>query len=112
MPSQKRATSSSASEPSARDPLGVRGYLARDWGAARDGKRRYWQARMRRLGLAEALRVTEQLRAWTARNNPSWPTPEQREEDLETHRRVAQALAATARPVTRRSPGARTRRVR
>jgi hypothetical protein len=80
------------------DPLGVRAYLARDWEAARDNKRRYWHDRPARGGLAEALRVTEQLRAWTAANNPSWPTEQQREEDLATHPRVAQALAATAMP--------------
>jgi hypothetical protein len=96
------------------DPLGVRAYLARDWRAARLGKRRYWQDRLARGGLVEALRVTEQLRAWTAHHNPSWPTEQQREEDLETHRRVSQALRATAPPPRRlvASATARARRVR
>jgi hypothetical protein len=91
------------------DPLGVRAYLARNWEAARDNKRRYWHDRLAKGGLAEALRVTEQLRAWTAANNPSWPTEQQREEDLATHQRVAQALAATAPGKSPRQPAARPR---
>ena len=96
----------------------VRAYLARDWDAARERKRTYWSDRLVRGGLAEALRVTEQLRAWMKSLDPDWPSKEDREEDLETHRRVAAALArtappvATTTPVRARPPRGRARRVR
>lgn len=83
----------------------VRAYLARDWARARDLKRAYWRDRLDRGGLGEAIRVTELMRGSS--------TDARRDDDLETHRRVAQALART----TPRPPGAtrgaaRARRVR
>src|SRR5258706_16089386 len=92
------------------DRASIRAYVERDWGASRDRKRAYWRTRLTRDGLAEALRVTEQLRQWMKQTNPAWPTPKDREEDLETHIRVAQALAKTA-PSGRTSPS-RAARVR
>jgi hypothetical protein len=80
----------------------TRAFLGRDWRRLRDAKRRYWRERLARGGLAEALRITELLRAATAAHNPSWPTSQDRDEDLETHRRVAAALAATAPAQARR----------
>jgi len=82
--------------------------MARDWGAVREAKRRYWRDRLERGGLAEALRVSEQLRVHAASENPAWPTEQDREKDIETHQRVAQALASTA-PSKRRSASARAR---
>ncbi|MBL0219136.1 MAG: hypothetical protein IPQ07_35355 [Myxococcales bacterium] len=70
------------------DPASVRAYLARDWAQVRARKRAYWRARLERGGLVEALAITEQLRVGS--------TEQHREEDLETHRRVAKALACTA----------------
>jgi hypothetical protein len=78
------------------DPAAVRAYLARDWSAIRAAKRSYWRARLDRGGLAEAARVSEQLRVQAQRDNPTWPTEQDREEDLESHQRVAQALRSTA----------------
>lgn len=90
------------------DPAAVRAYMARDWGAVREAKRQYWRDRLDRGGLVEALRVSEQLRDQAAHANPAWPTEKDREEDLETHQRVAKALASTA-PPERRSASARAR---
>ena len=83
------------------DAAAVRAYLARDWARVRDNKRAYWRDRLDRGGLAEAVRVTELLRGRA--------TDQDREEDLETHQRVAQALATTRR---RRPAASRTGRVR
>jgi hypothetical protein len=71
------------------DPSALRAYLARDWARVRENKRAYWRNRLDRGGLAEAIRVTELLR--------STATDQEREEDLQTHQRVAEALAKTQR---------------
>jgi len=78
------------------DSASVRAYVDRDHDAARAGKRAYWRGLLERDGLRAAVAVTDQLRQWMKQTNPSWPTEQDREEDLETHRRVAQALALTA----------------
>ena len=88
----------------ANDPLAVRAYLDRDWSGAREGERAYWRARIDQGGLAEALLVTQQLYDWMKHADPAWPTREQRDEDLETHVRVAEALQKTA----GRDPSVRT----
>ena len=86
------------------DPASVRAYMARDWARLRESKRNYWRERLDRGGLAEALRVTEQLREWMRERHPSWPTPQDRDEDFESHKRVAEALARTApRPIRKRA---------
>lgn len=82
------------------DPAAIRAYVGRDWQKARSAKRAYWRERLARGGMAEALRVTEQLHRV--------PTDAERDEDLQTHQRVAEALAKTATVSSR----ARARRVR
>lgn len=81
------------------DPTLLRAFANRDWRRAREAKRDYWRARLDRGGLAEAIRITESLRG----------PDDHREEDLETHRRVAEALAKTA---PRRAATGRAGRVR
>jgi hypothetical protein len=75
----------------------------------------YWRARLERGGLAESLAITGQLHTGLRERAPAWPTEQDREEDLETHRRVAAALARTA-PVAASGeapvPRGRARRVR
>jgi hypothetical protein len=81
----------------------------------RAGKRAYGRARLERGGLAEALSITEQMRAWLHERDAAWPTEQEREADLETHRRVAAALARTAPTSARHEKAAsrgRARRVR
>jgi len=69
------------------DGATVRAYLNRDWKAMREAKREYWRARLDRYGLTESLRVSSLHRV---------PTEQERDEDLETHTRVAKALRRTA----------------
>jgi hypothetical protein len=77
------------------DPASVRAYVDRDWRLLRARKRAYWRKRLESGGLAEALSITEQMRTWVRERDAAWPTEQEREEDLETHRRVAAALART-----------------
>ena len=76
------------------DGSAIRAYVARDWEKVRTAKRAYWRERLARGGLREALRVTEQLHRV--------PSAAEREEDLQTHRRVAQALAKRPSPASAR----------
>jgi hypothetical protein len=88
--------------------------MARDWAAARGSKREYWRDRIERGGLRDVLRLTDQLRGWMKRIDPEWPTAREREEDLQTHQRVAEALAKAGTVASRRRPKLRAgaRRVR
>jgi hypothetical protein len=47
-------------------------------------------------GLERILDIVEDLHAHVHMLNASWPTETDREEDLENHRRISQALARTA----------------
>jgi hypothetical protein len=83
----------------------LRAYLARDWDRLRDLKRAYWRDRLDRGGLVEAIRITELLRKPV--------TDKARDEDLQTHQRVAEALAKTAaRTSQTRARNSRARGVR
>jgi hypothetical protein len=88
--------------------------MDRDWARARRAKHAYWQARITRGGLREVLQITTNLRTWMSARVPQWPTQREREEDFETHRRVSQALSATARTPAAKTSAlrGRTRRVR
>jgi hypothetical protein len=86
-------------------PADVRAYLARDWQAVRDAKHAYWQARLATGGADAALAASDQLRIFCQGLNPGWPSDQDREADLEAHRRVAQALrrVPATPPPTRRA---------
>lgn len=90
------------------------GLINKRWDLLASYKDRYWRAQ-KALGIEEALRITSELRDHVESMIPGWPTRQEREEDFETHRRVAKALARTARPETQavqRVGHPRTRRVR
>jgi hypothetical protein len=69
--------------------------LGKRWDLLAEYKDRYWRER-KQLGAGEALRVVDALRAQARYFHPGWPTPEDREADLQTHLRVSAALARTA----------------
>jgi len=69
--------------------------LSKRWDLLAEYKDQYWRER-KRLGAWEALRVVDALRTHVQYFNPNWPTPEDREADLQTHIRVSAALARTA----------------
>jgi hypothetical protein len=71
---------------------GIREYMSRDWAAIRDSKDRYWAERISRYGPGEAFRIAEELRRQALLRDPTWPTPELRQADLDTHVRLVELL--------------------
>ena len=70
----------------------IRDYVSRDWAAVRRAKDLYWRDRIARLGPAEGVRMAEQLRQQAVARDPSWPSPADRDADLEAHVRLAERL--------------------
>lgn len=68
---------------------GLEEFVARDWEAVRRAKDQYWAERIARLGPAEGFRIAGELRRQVRLQDPSWPGPEQRREDLAAHVRLA-----------------------
>jgi hypothetical protein len=79
---------------------GIREYVSRDWAGARRAKDAYWADRIARLGAAEGLRIAEELRLQAIARDPSWPSGEERDEDLRAHVRLSERLRR-ARPARR-----------
>ena|ERR1043166_3053743 len=85
--------------------------LGKRWDLLAYYKDQYWRDR-KRLGLREALRVVDSLRAQVRCFQPDWLTQDDRDEDLETHLRVAAALsrAGGREAHSKRSQARKTRR--
>lgn len=69
--------------------------LSKRWDLLAEYKDQYWRER-KKLGIREAFRVVGALHRQAQLFHPEWPTPEDREADLQTHIRVSAALARTA----------------
>jgi hypothetical protein len=63
-------------------------FANRDWKAIAESKQRRWDA----LTPEQALQLGDALREHAKALNPDWPTPEDREADLEAHARVSEML--------------------
>jgi hypothetical protein len=76
---------------------GLREYMARDWAAVRESKERYWSES---LSAADRIRLAESLRLSVLAATPSWPSEENRVNDLDAHVQLAGRIrrAGTARP--------------
>jgi hypothetical protein len=79
------------------DPAHVRAFLERDWALVQRAKDEHRRRRHAEGGAAEALRTVEALWQHARALDPGWPSAADREEDLETHRRVSEALQRTHR---------------
>jgi len=75
----------------------IRGYVSRDWGAAREAKDAFWAERVARLGPLEGLRIAEELRRQVIRQDPAWPSAEERHDDLLAHARLSELLRRAGR---------------
>jgi len=75
---------------------GIRAYVSRDWEAARHSKDDYWGERVARLGPGEGVRVADDLRRQARVLDPAWPRPDDRQQDLISHVRVAALFRASA----------------
>lgn len=71
---------------------GIKAFLSRDWRAVREAKDDYWADRIARLGPQEGLRIADELRRQVVLQDPDWPRPDDRQEDLRAHVRLAQRL--------------------
>jgi len=77
---------------------GIQSYVSRDWAAVRESKDAFWAARIARLGPIEGLRIADELRRQVARQNPDWPSGEERQDDLAAHARFSELLRRASRP--------------
>jgi hypothetical protein len=71
---------------------GIRAFVARDWGAAREAKNLHWSERISRLGAVEGLRAAEALRQQMLALHSGWPNAESRRVDIEFHAEMAARL--------------------
>lgn len=71
---------------------GIREFVSRDWGAAREAKDAYWGERVARLGALEGLRIAEELRRQALVQQPGWPHADDRRRDVLAHVRLAERL--------------------
>jgi hypothetical protein len=76
----------------------IQSYVSRDWAAARESKDAFWAARIARLGPIEGLRIADELRRQVVRQNPDWPSGEERHDDLAAHARLSELLRRASRP--------------
>lgn len=79
----------------------IRRYMSRDWRAARDAKDAYWANRIGQLGPNEGLRIADELRRQAIRQNPGWPSAEDRRNDLAAHARLSELLRRAPYPRSR-----------
>ena len=73
-------------------------YVSRDWASVRRAKDEYWAERIARLGAMEGLRIADELRRQVLAQNPGWPSPEDREQDLAAHARLTESLRRVSLP--------------
>lgn len=67
-------------------------YARRDWETVAAAKEEQWIAERRRRGVRWCLEVADGLRRQVVQRHPSWPTRDERRDDLDTHVRVGAAL--------------------
>lgn len=67
-------------------------FWARDWRLIADSKQAAWLDQKRRLGPGAGLRISDELRRQALAEHPEWPSPAQREADLQAHLRVLEIL--------------------
>ena len=70
----------------------IQSYVSRDWAAARESKDAFWATRIARLGPLEGLRIADELRRQVIRQNPEWPSDQERDDDVAAHVRLCGLL--------------------
>ncbi|HEX3111321.1 MAG TPA: hypothetical protein VHU41_19620 [Thermoanaerobaculia bacterium] len=70
----------------------VLAYANRDWNAIAEHKRRAWSEIKPEMTATDALDVAGMLSEVVSAIQPSWPTDQQRLDDLATHIRVSEML--------------------
>lgn len=85
-----------ASMAAAFDPDALRAFCGRDWARARAAKEQFWAEDHRRRGPQAGLAIGAALWEHTRSIDPSWPSPEQRSDDLEHHMELAERIKRVA----------------
>jgi hypothetical protein len=67
-------------------------FARRDWQAVAALKRERWAEQKSQMTPAEALTIGDALRHHVSALQPSWPTAEERREDIAVHIRVSESL--------------------
>src|SRR6267378_343290 len=67
-------------------------FARRDWRAIAESKRQRWATQKASMTPAEALQVGDDLRSYVKSIHGSWPTEEDRRNDLAVHVRVSGSL--------------------
>jgi len=67
-------------------------FARRDWQAIAESKRQRWAAQKASMTPAEALDVGDDLRSYAQSIHESWPTDDDRRDDLAMHVRVSRSL--------------------
>ncbi len=67
-------------------------FASRDWDRLARQKAEYWASLKAREGYGEGLLIADEFRRHALRLHPGWPSEQDRQEDLESHIRVAAAL--------------------
>jgi hypothetical protein len=75
-----------------RDPAALREFVRRDWDAAARAKEQYWRDWKREHGPAAGVRIADELRRQILLARPDWPSERERQEDLEMHLRLIEAI--------------------
>ena len=73
-------------------PEDIAAFARRDWRTAAVSKQAQWLEERRRRGVSWCFRLGDDLRRQVARQQPTWPTAEERQADLDNHVRVGEAL--------------------
>ena len=70
----------------------IAAFAHRDWKTVAACKEAQWLTERRRRGVRWCLEVAEGLRQQVLQRHPTWPTADERQDDLDTHVRVGTAL--------------------
>jgi hypothetical protein len=73
-------------------PEDLRAYANRDWASLARVKQDHWLAERQRASPLGLLDLTASLQAQAQLLNPSWPSSQERDEDLANHILVSAAL--------------------
>lgn len=78
------------------DPDAIREFARRDWGAAAASKAQYWARRFQQDGWRPAWEASAALLLQVRRHRPEFPTPGDRDLDLQHHVRLRALLDRAA----------------
>lgn len=70
----------------------IEGFLRRDWQAVQASKDVFWARQKQSLGTQAIFSIVDTFREEIRALRPEWPSPRDRQEDLESHRLLGERL--------------------